>query len=325
MTEITRRALPALAALALPMAARAQSAAPAPAAAKLTLMLDWFVNPDHAPIVIAQEGGHFARAGLEVRIVAPADPNDPPRLVAAKQADLGVYYQKNLYLAVDQGLPLARVGTLVATPLSTLTVLQDGPIQQLADLRGKKIGFSTAGFEEVAVDTILGSVGLSSKDVTLVNVNFGLSSALMSRQVDAILGGFRNFELHQLALEGRPGRAFYPEQHGMPIYDELIYVAHKDRVKDATLRRFMDAVEAATTFLINNREESWKMFIAGPRKELDNELNRRAFADTADRFSLSPAALDRNRYERFARFLHERKMIGSVPPVDSYAVELPPA
>ncbi|RKK06079.1 ABC transporter ATP-binding protein [Pseudoroseomonas wenyumeiae] len=325
MTEITRRALPALAALALPTVARAQAAAPAPAAAKLTLMLDWFVNPDHAPIIIAQEGGHFARAGLEVRVVAPADPNDPPRLVAAKQADLGVYYQKNLYLAVDQGLPLARVGTLVATPLSTLTVLQDGPIQKLADLKGKKIGFSTAGFEEVAADTILGSVGLSSKDVTLVNVNFGLSSALMSRQVDAILGGFRNFELHQLALEGRPGRAFYPEQHGMPIYDELIYVAHKDRVKDATLRRFMDAVESATTFLINNREESWKMFIAGPRKELDNELNRRAFADTADRFSLSPAALDRNRYDRFARFLHGRKMIGSVPPVDSYAVELPPA
>lgn len=322
MTKITRRALPALAALALPAAAQAQAPA---STAKLTLLLDWFVNPDHAPIVIAQEGGHFARAGLEVRIVAPADPNDPPRLVAAKQADLGVYYQKNLYLAVDQGLPLARVGTLVATPLSTLTVLKDGPIQQLTDLKGKKIGFSTAGFEEVAVDTILGSVGLSSKDVTLVNVNFGLSSALMSKQVDAILGGFRNFELHQLALEGRPGRAFYPEQHGMPIYDELIYVAHKDRVRDATLRRFMDAVESATTFLINNREESWKMFIAGPRKELDNELNRRAFADTADRFSLSPAALDRNRYDRFARFLHGRKMIGSVPPVDSYAVELPPA
>lgn len=323
MTKITRRALPALAALALPAVARAQ--ATTPATTKLTLILDWFVNPDHTPIVIAQEGGHFARAGLEVRIVAPADPGDPPRLVAAKQADLGVYYQKNLHLAVDQGLPLARVGTLVATPLSTLTVLKDGPIQQLADLKGRKIGFSTAGLEEVSVDTILGSVGLSSKDVTLVNVNFGLSSALMSRQVDAILGGFRNFELHQLALEGRPGRAFYPEQHGMPIYDELIYVAHKDRVKDATLRRFMDAVEAATTFLINNREESWKMFIAGPRKELDNELNRLAFADTADRFSLSPAALDRNRYDRFARFLHERKMIGSVPPVDSYAVELPPA
>jgi putative hydroxymethylpyrimidine transport system substrate-binding protein len=326
MIPFTRRALPALAALALPAAAQAQTA-PAPVAtpAKLTLMLDWFVNPDHGPIIVAQEAGYFARAGLEVIIVAPADPNDPPRLVAAKQADLGVYYQKSLHLAVDQGLPLVRVGTLVATPLSTLTVLRDGPVKELADLKGKKIGFSTSGFEEVAVDTILGSVGLSSRDVTLVNVNFGLSSALMSGQVEAILGGFRNFELHQLELEGRPGRAFYPEQYGMPIYDELIYVAHRDRGRDPVLRRFMDAVESATTFLVNNRDESWKMFIAGPRRELDNELNRRAFAATADRFALNPSALDRNRYERFARFLQARKMIGSVPPVDSYAVELPPA
>ncbi|MDQ1078888.1 ABC transporter substrate-binding protein [Pseudoroseomonas cervicalis] len=334
MNSLTRRALPALAALALPGLAQAQGTAPATAAtpaaagaapAKLTLLLDWFVNPDHAPIVVAQEGGFFARAGLEVRMIAPADPNDPPRLVAAKQADLGVYYQKNLHLAVDQGLPLARVGTLVATPLSTLSVLRDGPIKTLADLRGKRIGFSTAGFEEVAIDTILGTVGLSSRDVTLVNVNFGLSSALMAGQVEAILGGFRNFELHQLEIEGRPGRAFYPEQHGMPVYDELIYVAHRDRAQDPALRRFMDALEGATTFLVNNYEESWRMFIAGQRRELDNELNRRAFRDTLNRFSLSPAALDANRYQRFARFLAERKMIREVPPLSRYAVELPPA
>ncbi|WBV41851.1 ABC transporter substrate-binding protein [Pseudoroseomonas cervicalis] len=332
MNSLTRRALPGLAALALPGLAQAQSPAPAPAPAtaggapaKLTLLLDWFVNPDHAPIVVAQEGGFFARAGLEVRMIAPADPNDPPRLVAAKQADLGVYYQKNLHLAVDQGLPLARVGTLVATPLSTLSVLRDGPIKTLADLRGKRIGFSTAGFEEIAIDTILGTVGLSSRDVRLVNVNFGLSSALMAGQVEAILGGFRNFELHQLEIEGRPGRAFYPEQHGMPIYDELIYVAHRDRARDPALRRFMDALEGATTFLVNNPEESWRMFIAGQRRELDNELNRRAFRDTLNRFSLSPAALDANRYQRFARFLAERKMIREVPPLSRYAVELPPA
>lgn len=325
MTLLPRRALPALAALALPAAARAQGTALAPAApAKLTLLLDWFVNPDHAPIVVAQEGGHFARAGLEVRMVAPADPNDPPRLVAARQADLGVYYQKNLHLAVDQGLPLVRVGTLVATPLSTLSVLRDGPVKRLEDLKGRKIGFSTAGFEEIAVGTILGTAGLSLSDVTLVNVNFGLSSALMSGQVDAVLGGFRNFELHQLELEGRPGRAFFPEQYGFPIYDELIYVAHRDRAKDGTLRRFMDAVESATTYLVNNPEESWRMFIAGPRKELDNELNRRAFRDTLNRFSLAPAALDSNRYERFARFLLEQKMIRAVPPLSRYAVELPP-
>jgi putative hydroxymethylpyrimidine transport system substrate-binding protein len=330
--EIPRRALPALAAssLLLPAAAAAQQPAaqprPAPpATARLTLLLDWFVNPDHAPIIVAQEGGHFARQGLEVRIVAPADPSDPPKLVAAKQGDIAVYYQKNLPLALDQGLPLVRIGTLVATVLNTLTVLRDGPIRTLADLRGKRIGFSVAGFEEIFVGTMLESVGLSARDVRFVNVNFGLSTALMSGQVDAIIGGFRNFELNQLDIEGRPGRAFFPEQHGLPVWDELIYVAHRDRARDPLMRRFIDAVDSATHFLVNNPEESWRMFIAGPRRELDNELNRRAWRDTLTRFSLAPGALDRNRYERFTRFLHERRMIRAVPPLDSYAVEPVPA
>ncbi|MGX9965242.1 ABC transporter substrate-binding protein [Roseomonas sp. F4] len=296
-----------------------------PARQPLTVLLDWFINPDHAPIIIAQERGDFERAGLEVRIIAPADPNDPPRLVGARRADIGVYYQRNLHLAVDQGLPLVRVGTLVATPLSTLTVLRDGPVRTLADLRGKRVGYSVAGFEEVTMGAMLESVGLTVSDIRLINVNFGLSSALMSGQVDAILGGFRNFELHQLDLENRPGRAFFPEQYGIPAYDELIYIAHRDRARDAVLRRFIDATEAATHFLVNNPEESWRMFIAGPRRELDNELNRRAFASTANRFSLSPGALDRNRYERMARFLADRRMIRAVPALETYAVELPPA
>jgi putative hydroxymethylpyrimidine transport system substrate-binding protein len=45
-----------------------------------------------------------------------------------------------------------------------------------------------------------------------------------------VIGAFRNFELNQMDIIDRPGRAFYPEEEGVPTYDELIYVAHKDNV-----------------------------------------------------------------------------------------------
>ncbi len=111
------------------------------AAEKLTLLLDWFVNPDHAPIIVADKRGYFAERGLEVEIIAPADPNDPPKLVAAGQADIAISYQPQLHIQKDQGLPLTRIGTLVATPLNTLMVLDDGPIDEIADLKGGKIGY----------------------------------------------------------------------------------------------------------------------------------------------------------------------------------------
>ncbi|MEM7291387.1 MAG: ABC transporter substrate-binding protein, partial [Pseudomonadota bacterium] len=112
------------------------STASAFAADKMTLILDWFINPDHGPIIIAEEKGYFKEQGLEIEVIAPADPSDPPKLVAAGKADLAVSYQPQLHLQIHEGLPLTRVGTLVATPLNCLLVLADGPITSIADLKG---------------------------------------------------------------------------------------------------------------------------------------------------------------------------------------------
>lgn len=191
-----RIALAALLAAFLPLGAQAND--------KMTILLDWFVNPDHAPLIVAREKGFFAARGLDVDLVAPADPNDPPKLVAAGRADLAVSYQPQLHVQVAEGLPLKRVGTLVATPLNSLVVLADGPVRTLADLKGRKIGYSVGGFEDALLATMLSQAGLSADDVTLVNVNFSLSPSLMSGQVDAVIGAFRNFELNQMDIEGRP-------------------------------------------------------------------------------------------------------------------------
>lgn len=303
-----------LAAFALPARAAEQD--------ELTLVLDWFLNPDHAPIVIAQERGYFADAGLEVTWQEPADPNNPPKLVAAGKADVAVSYQPNLHLQVDQGLPLTRVGTLVATPLNTVIALEDGPIDSLADLAGKTVGYSVGGFEETMLEVMLRQEGVDPSTVELVNVNFALSQSLLSGRVDAIVGGFRNFEVNQLDLEGAQARVFYPEAHGVPAYDELIFVAHRDAMDGGKLRRFLDAVERGTQFLVNHPEKSWEIFRDG-RPDVQNALNARAYPDTIPRFALRPAALDTARYQRFAAFLKDQGLIEAVPPIDQVAVELP--
>jgi putative hydroxymethylpyrimidine transport system substrate-binding protein len=293
------------------------------AADKLTLMLDWFVNPDHAPIFIAQEKGFFAERGLEIEIIAPSNPNDPAKLVAAGKADLAVSYQHQHHIQIDQGLPLVRIATLVATPLNSLVVLADGNIKRLEDLKGKTIGYSVGGFETVLLKVMLERVGLSLDDVTMVNVNFSLSPALFTGQADAVIGAFRNFELNQMAIEKRPGKAFFVEEHGIPSYDELIIVAHKNRIGDKKLRSFVDALEEGVQYLLNHPEESWNLFIRGKHANLDDELNRLAWHDTLPRFALRPGALDVNRYRGFARFLHEQKIVTTIPELRNYAVELP--
>lgn len=294
---------------------------PVRAQEKLTVLLDWFVNPDHAALIIAEERGMFAAAGLEVELVPPADPSAPPRLVAAGQADLAISYQPQLHVQVDQGLPLVRIGTLAETPLNSLVVLQSSGISEIADLKGKTVGFSVGGFEDAVLGAMLKTAGLTLDDVKLVNINFSLSPSLITGNVDAVIGAFRNFELNQLDIEGEPGRAFYPEENGVPVYDELILVARNDQLGDARLRRFLDVTEEATLWLTNHPREAWELFIKA-HPDLDNELNRRAWTDTLPRLAKRPAALDSARYERFADFMLESGLIGSIPPLEAYAVEL---
>lgn len=311
-----RTARAALLALALvPGAAGAQ------AADKLVLMLDWFVNPDHGPVVIAEEKGFFADAGLEVEVIAPADPADPPKMVAAGRADLAISYQPQLHLQVAEGLPLLRVGTLVATPLNCLLVLRDGPIEEISDLRGEKIGFSVAGVEEAMLGAMLATHGLGLDDVELVNVNWSLSPAIMSGQVAATIGAFRNFELTQMALEGVEGRCFFPEEEGLPAYDELIFVAGAETLDTDRIARFLDAIARATRYIVNHPEESWEIFRATD-PALDDALNAQAWLDTIPRFALRPAALDRGRYAAFEAFLVEAGLLEAPRPVGELAVEL---
>ena len=288
---------------------------------QVTLLLDWFVNPDHGPVIIAQGRGYFAEQDLMVEVIAPADPSAPPKMVAAGQADLAISYQPQLHLQIHEGLPLQRVGTLIATPLNCLLTLADGPIQLPTDLAGKKVGFSVGGVEEAVLGSILRHHGLSLDDVELVNVNWSLSPSLMSGQVDAVIGAFRNFELNQMEIEGIEGKCFFVEEEGLPSYDELIYVANTDTMDKHMIARFLAATEKATQYILNHPEDSWKIF-AGTSAELQDELNAKAWVDTLPRFALRPTAMDEGRYATFEAFLHEAGLIPSQNPVSKIAIDV---
>jgi putative hydroxymethylpyrimidine transport system substrate-binding protein len=289
---------------------------------KVSLLLDWFVNPDHAAIIIAQQKGFFEKNNLEVEIMEPADPTMPPKLVAAKKADLAVDYQPQLQMQVAEGLPLVRIATLVNSPLNSLIVLKNSGINKIEDLKGKKVGYSVSGFETVLLDAMLKSANLSEKDVELINVNFSLSPSLMSKQVDAVIGAFRNFELNQLKLEKEEGKVFLPEDYGVPKYDELIVVANKDNVSQVKFKNFVKSLQEATNYLKENPKESWEAFISYKPKELNNELNRLAWADTLPYLAPNPATFDKKVYEQMALFMKQNKLIETLPSLDEYAQEI---
>ncbi|KJM66788.1 thiamine biosynthesis protein [Pluralibacter gergoviae] len=290
------------------------------AADNITLVLDWYINPDHAPIMVAEQIGAFKDAGLDVTIVPPSDPALPPRLVAAGKADLAITYQQQLYFFAQDKLPLVRVGTLVDTPLDTIITL-DKSIKTPADLKGKRVGYSIGGTEGATLDTIARHVNLDPKSIQTVNVNFQLTSALLAGQVDAILGGYRNIEAVELALQGKDPQVMHVEDYGIPAYDELVIVANRDEATAPKIKKFLAALEKGVNYLRAHPQESWQAF-AKAHPELNTELNKQAWFKTVPLFAAHPAALDRSRYEAYGRFLLDNKLIKTLPPVDDYAIEL---
>lgn len=287
---------------------------------KLTLVLDWYINPDHAPIMVAEQIGAFKAQGLDVKIVPPSDPALPPRLVAAGQADLAITYQPQVHFFADEGLPLVRVGTLINSPLNTVIAL-DKSIKTPADLKGKKVGYSVSGIEQATLATMAQHAHIDPQSIKLINVNFQLTSALLAGQVDAVIGGYRNIEALELKLQGKDPQVMNVEDFGVPAYDELVIVANRDEIHAAKIKKFLVALQEGVTYLRAHPQETWQAFAAA-HPELNTELNQQAWQQTAPLFAGNPAALDKARYEAYEQFLYNNKLVKKITPLTHYAVEL---
>ncbi len=274
----------------------------------ITVVLDWFMNPDHAPLFVAKWQGFFAKEGLDVELLNPADPTDPAKWVAAGQADIAVTYEPQFLMAQKQGLPLVWLATLVATPMDCIVTLEENGIRRIQDFRGKRIGYSSGVIDDVLLTTILKQAGLSRKDFTLINVRYNLSQALLSHQVDIIAGTMCNFEPNEIRLAGKKPLLFYPADYHIPNYEELILVTNVKEARDPALIKFTTALQQGTNYLIRHPQESWQAF-ARAYPELNNELNRRAWFESLSYFARRPTAYDDQSYQQMKAFLQQEGLL----------------
>ncbi len=209
--------------------AAATSAATA-APVKTTVLLDWFPNPDHASLYTALTQGDFTRAGVEVTLQAPSGSQDALKLVSAGAMPLGISYEPNVITAASKGLDVEAVAALVPVPLDSLIISGGSGITSPAGLAGKKIGTTGDPVANAILSTILSKNGVDVKQTKLIAVSEGLIAAMLTENVDAIIGGYRNVEAIQLQLKGKPGKVFPVDEQGVPDYDELVVVAQKSKL-----------------------------------------------------------------------------------------------
>ena len=287
----------------------------------LKLLLDWHLNPDHAPIIVAKEFGFFKKHHVKVKLIQPSNSADPVKMVAAGQADIGITYQPGFMIAVSQGLPLVRFASLVNQPLNCLLTLKQFDIKNLKDLKGKTLAHDASGGNQIMLRTMLRHEGMSLKDVNTITVHFSEVQALLSHRVQGFTGAMRNLEPYEIKQHGQKPQVFIPQNYGYPAYDELIFITNRDKIDDPRLPRFVAALREATHYLKQHPHKTWQRF-ANQHPDLDTQLNHTVWFKSLQYFADKPGKLNKQRYKQFAKFLQKEKLIKQLPQLSHYAVEI---
>ena len=289
----------------------------------LSLTLDFYPNPDHAGIYMAQKLGYFEDAGLDVTLHTPSDPAAPLKLLAAGKTDLAISYEPEVLLAREQGLEVLAIGALVNRPLTSMIWLKKSGIKGIGGLRGKTIATAGIPYQDAYLKTILARAHLQPSDVKSVNVGFGLLPALIGGSAQAMLGGFLNVEGVDLRLRGKKPVVTPVDKLGVPTYDELVLAARKERLEEdpQAFRLFLAALERGTkAAAANPKAATTALLEANP--DLEPKLTRAEVAATLP--MLDPPRhghlygyMDPGQWREFTGWMRDNELISTLYPTGS--------
>ena len=286
---------------------------------KLSLDLDFYPNPDHAGIYMAQEEGFFKEAGLEVAINSPTDPSAPLKDVAAGRADLAITYEPEVMLAHEQGLDVVAVAALVNRPLTSLIWLKKSEVKGPADLKGKTVSYAGIPYQAAFLKTILRRAKVPASTVKPVNVGFGLIPSLANGSAQAMLGGYSNVEGVALREMGKEPVVTPVDQLGVPTYDELVFVARRSTLEEEgpRIRLFISALKRGTEAAVANPKAASEAILAA-NSSLEPKLTEAQIAATLPLLEgTAPGKpygyLDPKEWEAFAGWMRDEELIAELP------------
>ena len=263
---------------------------------ELDVVLDWYPNALHAFLYVAIEKGYYEEEGLKVNIRFPSNANDAISLVAAGQADIGLYYQQDVIQArAQQDVPVKSIGAVVQGPLNIVLSLEEKGITSAEDLVGKTIGYAGTELSEALIRSIMQYVGADYSDVTMIDVGFDLMSSMTTGNVDATIGCLVNHEVPQMEEEGFSVNWFDLDDYGVPTYYEGIFLASDEAIANdsETLQAFLrasargfadmkaDPEAALATLLANQNAENFPLSETVERKSMGVLIPMMETADAA--------------------------------------------
>ena len=168
----------------------------------VTVQLKWVTQAQFAGYYAALEEGYYEEEGLDVTI-RPGGPDIvPEQVVLGGQAEFGLNWLDNTLATRDQGGQIINIAQVFARSGMTEITWADSGLEEISDLRGKKVGVWLGGNEHKLFAALTKNGMDPQSDVEIVAQPFDMN-LFLNEEVDAAAAMTYN-ELAQVLEQENP-------------------------------------------------------------------------------------------------------------------------
>lgn len=279
----------------------------------LRLGLEWFLNPDHVPFLLAEEKGWLRDEGLALELVEPSEHLDA--LTEIERGTMDVAITEPLHIVEDRARGRDALGfaRFLHTQGGVMTLKGSG-VERPRDMAGKRIQYPGApgpggpAIVATMIEADGGRVELGS--FGRVNHGFKHTDALAEGLADVATLVFWNFEVVEARERGLEPRLFALEDWGVPDFCQLVLCTSERTLAERrpVFERLLRVLRRGVELVKRDPVEARRVFLARTQTSADDPLMS-AILDatlpcfTRD-FSMSPAY-----YAHLARWMRERGLV----------------
>jgi len=273
---------------------------------RTTLLLNWYANPYHSPIYVAQALGYYQEEDIKLAILEPSDPSDVTEIVGLGHVDFGVKAMIHTVAARAKGYPLTSIGTLLDEPPTGLIALKSSGINTFQDIVGKRVGY-IGEFGKIIIDNLATLAGIDPSSYETVRIGMNVTDAICRGLIDTGIGfiNFQRVELEQLRGETVFLRLDQLAGLGCCCFCSIQFIVPERMLaKPELIKGFLNATQRGAAFTTENPDEAYEL-LCQAKPQLRNPMHQTIFIRTLPFFSRTLLNVERdwNKVASFGKHL----------------------